>query len=59
MEEQIINVEPANIINFCADEIAISDEKLCLKFNEIFLNLESIKTLEFDIKGKKYTYTKK
>ena len=51
--------KPSNTISFVTDEITVGSDKLCLKFFDMVLNLEDIKTLEFEIAGKKYTYVRR
>jgi len=58
LSDKSFHLEPTNTITFCADKFTISDGRVCLSFEDLFLDFKEIKTLAFEnMKGdKRYTY---
>jgi len=56
----IINaINDSNTMTFHANKFSVSNDELCLKFNEAVLDFDKIKTLIFEQGDEKYEYERK
>lgn len=53
-----LNIVPTNTIHFEAERLTVGSDNLCLDFKDSIMELDNIKTLEFVMAGKRFTFKK-